>query len=51
LDGGVSYLVYGNHTAKITAALQNRPVMDVRDGKSVEVDRKNMAVVQLQIAL
>lgn len=52
LEGGINWLIHGNHTGKITLALQNRPVFSTDGaGGSVVTARKNMLIAQFQIAL
>jgi hypothetical protein len=52
-EGGINWYIDGDHSSKITFALQNRPVMNntTTEGlhSAIETDRKSMVVVQFQI--
>lgn len=50
-EGGINWLIHGTHGAKISLGLQNRPVFEMNLlGEAVQTSRKNMLVLQYQIA-
>lgn len=48
-EGGVNWLISGDHKSKLTLAYQSRPVFSTTDKK--EISRKGMMVLQYQIAI
>ncbi|TSJ44761.1 hypothetical protein [Fluviicola chungangensis] len=50
-EAGLNWFIHGTHGAKLSLGLQNRPVFDYNaSGKAIQTARKNMLVVQYQIA-
>ena len=50
-EAGVNWLIHGTHGAKLTLGVQNRPVYLNQTGSARETGRKNMVVMQYQIAI
>ncbi|MDG2464381.1 MAG: hypothetical protein P8M61_04770 [Crocinitomicaceae bacterium] len=50
-EGGLNWLMHGTHGAKLTLGLQNRPNFESVSGNKVQTSRKNMVVLQYQIAI
>lgn len=48
-EGGVNWLISGNHRSKLTLAVQSRPVFSNTD--KTELSRKGMFIMQYQIAI
>lgn len=52
LEGGVNWLIHGNHTGKLSLNYQSRPVFEQQsNGDITNTSRKGMLVLQYQIAL
>lgn len=50
-EAGLNWLIHGTHGAKLSLGLQNRPVFANNSlGQAVQTTRKNMLVLQYQIA-
>lgn len=50
-EAGINWLIHGTHGAKLSLALQNRPVFEINaGGEAIQTMRKNMLVLQYQIA-
>lgn len=50
-EGGLSWLMYGDHHSKLTLAYQSRPIYTLDGlGDLIESDRKGMLTLQYQIA-
>lgn len=50
-EAGINWLIHGTHGAKLSLGLQNRPVFENNaSGEAVQTARKNMLVLQYQIA-
>ena len=51
-EGGVNWLINGDHHSKLTLSYQSRPIFSIdSNGNNVTNTRKGMAVLQYQIAL
>lgn len=52
-EGGVNWLISGDHKSKLTLAYQSRPVFNLSPdtGRRTETDRKGMVVLQYQVSL
>ncbi len=48
--GGVSWLIHGNHSSKLSLALENRPVFEQQGMQAKEISRRNQLTLQLQTA-
>lgn len=52
LEGGLNWLIHGNHTGKLSVNYQSRPVFEQQsNGDITNTSRKGMLVMQYQIAL
>ena len=52
-EGGLNWLISGDHKSKLTLAYQSRPIFNtsVNTGRKIETDRKGMVVLQYQVSL
>lgn len=52
VEGGINWLIYGTHQAKMSLNLQNRPVFEYNSlGAGVQTSRKNMLQLQYQVSI
>lgn len=52
IEGGLNWLIHGNHTGKLSLNYQSRPVFEQQtNGDITTSSRKGMALLQYQIAL
>jgi hypothetical protein len=52
IDGGINWLIHGNHAGKISLGYQSRPIFEMNaNNEYVQTHRKGMMVLQYQISL
>lgn len=52
IDGGINWLIHGNHAGKISLGYQSRPIFEINaNNEYVQTHRKGMTVLQYQINL